>query len=451
MRTIVGFAIVTLVSFPRIGAAQSWNIDARSVGLGGIGGPQNVFATTIAEDRGDRSIVLPLGLLQVLRDHSIFKSSSRDFDPVRVIEYTSQPLHLEFGRSRSTAGAAFVHDIRNAQLNPDLSAYQGFVPASMTAGGLLAPKYGYTFWVHGSEGGTRHGVYAGAGPHLSLRTALQTDPGLLSALDMGAEPSTSLANQRFGLQNDSTAQLAAAVTGGYRGRFAKGGASPDGRRPSEAGFVSVNVNYLHGIRYENVDLALRLDTDALGMLTSSDAPDAPLAFNRQTYSSGRGVSFDVGVGLSLGAFEMGLSGNNMGNTITWRNGNRRPYALDNLFSGAPTFNRGQQTPVANLRVVSPADYRGNLSFRGRALSLHGEVARESQDTWFKGGLEYVHDRLQFRGASSVLDHDWLPSLGLSVRATSRFWLDMAGFTTTSNVEHERRYAVATSIRLAPGN
>jgi len=450
MRTIAALAIVTVVSFPRAGAAQSWNIDARSVGIGGIGGPQNVFATTIAEDRGDRSIVLPLGLLQVLRDRSIFSSSSRDFDPVRVIEYASQPLHLEFGRSRSTAGAAFVHDIRNAQLNPDLGAYQGFVPASMTAGGLLAPKYGHTFWVRGSEGGTRHGIYAGVGPHLALRTALQTDPGLLSALDLGAEPST-YANRRFELQNDSTAQLAAALTAGYRGRFARGGASPDEGRRSEAGFVSVNVNYLHGIRYENVGLALRLDTDALGMLTSSDASDAPLAFNRRTYSSGRGVSFDVGVGLSLGAFEMGLSGNNLGNSITWRHGSRRPYALDNLFSGAPTLNRGQQTPLSNLRLTSPADYRGNLSFRGRALSLHGEVARESQNTWFKGGLEYVHDRLQFRGASSVLDDDWLPSAGVSVRVTSRFWLDMAGFTTMSNVEHERRYAVASSIRWAPGN
>ena len=89
MRTFAALAIVTLVTFPRISAAQSWNIDARSVGIGGIGGPQNVFATTIAEDRGDRSIVLPLGLLQVLRDRNIFSSSSRDFDPVRVIEYAS--------------------------------------------------------------------------------------------------------------------------------------------------------------------------------------------------------------------------------------------------------------------------------------------------------------------------------------------------------------------------
>ncbi len=449
MRTIAVLAVVTLVSFPLTGAAQSWNIDARSVGIGGIGGPQNVFATTIAEDRGDRSIVLPLGLLQVLRDRSIFKSSSRDFDPVRVIEYASQPLHLEFGRSRSTAGAAFVHDIRNAQLNPDLSVYQGFAPASMTAGGLLAPKYGHTFWVQGSEEGTRHGVYAGAGPHLSLRTALQTDPGLLSALDTRSEP-TSFANRRLELRNDSTADLAAAVTAGYRGRFARGTASRAGERPSEAGYVSFNVNYLHGIRHENVDLALRLDTDALGMLTSSGAPSAPLAFDRRTYSSGRGVSFDVGAGVALGAFELGLSGNNLGNSITWRNGSRRTYGLDNLFSGAPTFNRGEQRTVSNLRVVSPADYRGNLSFRGRTLSLHGEVARESQDTWFKGGLEYVHNRLQFRGASSLLDHDWLPSVGLSVGVTSRLWLDTAGFTTTGNVEHVRRFAVATSIRWAPG-
>ena len=103
-----------------------------------------------------------------------------------------------------------------------------------------------------------------------------------------------------------------------------------------------------------------------------------------------------------------------------------------------------------LRVVAPEDYRGNLAFRTRTFSFQGEIARAADDTSVHGGLELLLERLQFRGAASRVHDEWLPSGGLSLGMTRRFWLDLATFMTTANIERERRFAVATSVRWQRG-
>ena len=95
-------AFLFVLGLSNLAAAQAWNIDARSIGMGGVGGSQNPVATTIAEQRGDRTIVLPLGLFQVFRDRNIFDPQSPDFDPLRAVELVTNPMHLEFGRSGPT-------------------------------------------------------------------------------------------------------------------------------------------------------------------------------------------------------------------------------------------------------------------------------------------------------------------------------------------------------------
>ena len=439
-------AVATLCVLPAAAGAQAWTIDARSVGLGGIGGDDNIAAQALAEDRGDRSIVLPLGLFQVWQDRDVFKPNSAQFDPARAIEYASNPLHLQFGRSKSSAGASFVHDLRNASLSRDLVAYSGFAPASMVASGLIAPKYGQTFWFQPEDRPIRHGLFVGAGPHFSIRTNVATDPVFVQAFDRnlgGPAP-----NQDFSLRSDTSAQGAAAITGGYRGRFEPASFWSVGA-PIRAAFVSANFNYLHGFRYEDVDLALRLATGNDGLLVANSG-DVPLAFTRLTSGKGRGMSVDVGLGISLGKLELGFSGNNLGNRITWRNLSARPYVLPSLFSGNSEFARGTEAQLPLLRVVAPEDYRGNLAFRTRTFSFQGEIARAADDTSVHGGLELLLERLQFRGAASRVHDEWLPSGGLSLGMTRRFWLDLATFMTTANIERERRFAVATSVRWQRG-
>jgi hypothetical protein len=311
----------------------------------------------------------------------------------------------------------------------------------MRASVLVAPKYGYTFWFGDADSGKRQGIFVGGGPHLSLRTNLVTDDRLVTALDSGVNAAP---NQRLTLRNGSTAQLAAAITGGYRARVAA--SSENGASPASA-FLSVNVNYLRGIRYEDIDLGLQLQTGRDGTLTSTAGP--ALAFTRQMSTSGNGVSLDLGIGLTFKGLEVGFSGNNVGNRIHWHDPKRRPYALNNLFDGNATFLKGAELQVAGVRVISPTDYRGNLGFRSRAFSVQTELTRASQKTWFNGGLELNFSRLQFRGAASLAREEWHPSGGLSVGMTRTFWLDLAAFETTANIEREGRFGLATSIRWAP--
>ena len=73
-------AVAMLCILPATAGAQAWTIDARSVGLGGIGGDDNIAAQALAEDRGDRSIVLPLGLFQVWQDRDVFKPNSAQLE-----------------------------------------------------------------------------------------------------------------------------------------------------------------------------------------------------------------------------------------------------------------------------------------------------------------------------------------------------------------------------------
>jgi hypothetical protein len=439
-------AAASLCAIPAAAAAQAWTIDARSVGLGGIGGDANIAAQALAEHRGDRSIVLPLGLFQVWGERDVFKPKSQQFDPARAIEYVSNPLHLQFGRSKSSAAASFVHDIRNASLSRDLSAYSGFAPTSMTASGLVAPKYGPTFWFQPDDRSTRHGLFVGAGPHFSIRTNLATDPFFAQAFDERAGGPAP--NQSFSMHNDTTAQAAMAITAGYRGRFAPPAEASLGR-PNRAAFVSFNFNYLHGFRYEDVGLGLRMSTGGDGLLVANSA-ESPLAFTRLTSGTGRGMSVDLGFGISLGGFEMGFSGNNIGNRLNWRNLTARPYSLGSLFSGNSEFLRGPESQLSSLRVVAPVDYRGNLGFRSRVFSFQGEIARASDETAVQGGVELLLEWLQFRGAASRVRDEWVPSGGLSLGITRRFWLDLATFMTTANIERERRFALATSLRWRRG-
>ena len=56
-------------------------------------------------------------------------------------------------------------------------------------------------------------------------------------------------------------------------------------------YLAANFNYLYGLRYDAVDLGLRLDTDSTGLVTQSPAT-APLVLDRTTSSRGRGFDVD---------------------------------------------------------------------------------------------------------------------------------------------------------------
>src|SRR6185295_18501768 len=82
-------------------SAQSYSGDARKIGMGGVGDNSNIAAGMVDPAQSYTAIVVPLGLIQVLRDFDQFDPSGDEFDPVRAIENASNPLHYTTGRGSS--------------------------------------------------------------------------------------------------------------------------------------------------------------------------------------------------------------------------------------------------------------------------------------------------------------------------------------------------------------
>ena len=186
--------LLVLVASSGRALAQNWSFDARTIALGGVGGTGNLATKMIEEQRDYWSIVVPFGFVQVLSDFDKFDPNSKEFDPVRDLEYAASPIHYVVGRSTSNSGqAAFVSDMRNARLSRDLSKYMGFVPANeLLAEGLVAPNFGGTIKIRKDARGGFQGIYIGAGPYLSMHTSATIDQGLTGVLASGVNVRSAL-------------------------------------------------------------------------------------------------------------------------------------------------------------------------------------------------------------------------------------------------------------------
>ena len=297
-------------------SAQNWSFDARKIGLGSPSGGETVASRMIEDARDYRTIVLPFGLIQVARDFKKLNPSNDEFDLVRSIEYAAAPLHYTVGRDTSDSKAdEFIADIGNGELSRDLNDYKGFVPVNQPpAAGLAAPTWGKTFRIRSGVGDSFQGLYVGAGPYISMRTAPTIDDQLVRIL--GADERVYVPNAQLRADNTTQAQLALAIAGGYRGRFAL--PSGVGLGTSREGvYVGVNYNYLRGFRYEDIDFRLRMDTDRTGLITVNAGLPPPLFVTRTSAESGRGMAIDAGVGVVINRWEFGVGANGLGNRITW--------------------------------------------------------------------------------------------------------------------------------------
>jgi hypothetical protein len=424
-------------------SAQNWSFDARQIALGGVGGAEDIGSAMIAEQRPYRAIVLPFGLLQVLKDLDVYKPDSPAFDPIRVAEYAASPLHYVVGRDDSATGLQLVSDVRNARLSRDLNAYQGFSPSStIREGGISAPLWGGTIKFARRPGGAFQGLYIGAGPYLTTQIMGAIDDRLVALL--GSETPVYVPNTTFTLSDTTTAQLALSIAGGYRGRFAL----PSGvRQSSEADGIYVAVNYRSqlGFRYEDADVGLRLDTDGAGLLTASPL-STPLAVTRLESSSGRGRAIDVGIGAVLGAVQLGFGANGLGNRITWRDVARVRYTLPSLLTGGG-FVESPRVLIGDVEVEVPVDYRVHAGYNGEEWAGVVEYGRGFQGTTVRGGLERTFSFIALRGGARHIRNRWEPSGGLGIALTRRVGLDVAAFGTSANIERKRHLAIAASIRI----
>jgi hypothetical protein len=443
MKRLLALLTVAWLTAASSASAQNWSFDAREIGLGGIGGSGNLAAKMIDDEREYRSIVLPFGLFQVLRDMSVFDPTSDLFDPIRSVEYAASPLHYVVGRGTTNSGSAFVTDIRNGRLSRDLTAYRGFQPvSSIVSEGLASPNWGGTIKFGRKSDGTFHGVYIGAGPYLSMRNFSNIDPALI---DLLAPDSTAVArNAQFPLSNVAQAQMALAITGGYRGRFAWPSGVGSGS-PRDGVYVAANYNYLRGFEFEDVDMQARLATDAVGLVTINPGV-APVTVGRRFSTTGRGRAVDIGVGAVIDRWEVGFGANGLGNRITWTDVERTAFRLDSLFGGG-SFIESPTIPDVDTRVELPVDYRGSIARRADDWSAAAELGRGYGGTSFHGGLEKRTGSVQLRGGARYTTERWNPTGGIGFDLSRRVSIDVAAYGTSANIERKRQLALAASIRL----
>jgi len=432
--------VFSLVSAGSAGA-QNWSFDARSIALGNVSGGDNLASRMVDEQRPYKSIIIPLGLFQVMSDFDRFNPESDEFDIVRTIEYASAPLHLRIGRDQdSVSGRDLFTDIRNATVSRDLAEYRGYELANQpVAEGLAKPSWGMTIPLRGERGGPFQGIYVGAGPYLSMRAGSVLDPRVVDIL--ASEDPLRFPNTSYPITTALQGQFAMAITGGYRGRFAAG--TDSGR---DGIYVAADYNYLHGFRYENANAALRLDTDAAGLLTINPLLPTPLQIVRTTAGTGSGFSIDTGVAVVLHGVEVGFGVNGIANRINWRDVEQTTFLLGNLFLGQDFLESGP-FPLNDLRVELPRDYHVNGGYFADRYSVMAEYAHGYQGNAVRGGVEYRTPLIDFRGGGYYSREMWNPTGGVGLNFSPRVGLDVAVYTTAANAARQRHPSLALSFRI----
>jgi hypothetical protein len=434
-------ALVIGLLLPAIAQAQSWNWDARQIGMGGSGGNGNLAGKMIDDQRNYTSIVLPLGLVQVLSHTKRFDPNSKEFDPIIDLEYAATPWHYVIGRdpSNNSGEAAFVNDVRNGTLSRDLTRYRGFVPAnSFLAEGLVAPSFGHTFKVH-KNGPSFQGFYVGAGPYLAMRSQSAISTGLTTVLSTGVNQ----ANANFPLSETDQAQLALAVIGGYRARFALPSRWTTGSE-REGLYVAANYNYLRGFGYNHDDLTVSLLTDSGGLIQNASNV---LVDNRHA-TKGTGLATDIGIGAVVRRWEVGFGAKGIGNRIDWTGVKEKTLTLASVVGGNGNFVNSPTVTAADIRVKLPVDYRGDLVYNANRWSAVGKVGHGFGGGSFHGGMEWhANGRLELRGGTRYTLEKWNPTFGAGLNISRKISFDVAAFGTNANVERKHQIAIAASIRF----
>jgi hypothetical protein len=432
--------------FVNSASAQNWSFDARKVGMGSPTGGENVASRMIEEETNYRAIVLPFGLIQVFRDFDRLNPSKDEFDLVRTIEYAAAPIHYTIGRDTSdTKADDFIVDIGNGELSRDLNEYKGFIPVNQpAAAGLASSNWGKTFRLVQGPGNAFQGLYVGAGPYVSMRTASVIDDRLTEILSEG--PPIYIPLTQLTAQNATQGQLAMAIAGGYRARFALAPGVGLGTE-REGLYVAANVNYLHGFKYEDLDFRLRMDTDAVGLLTVNPFLPPPLFVSRTQSDSGTGMAIDVGVGAVINNWELGMGANGIGNFIDWTDAERTSYFHANLLAGEGDLIEGVPVPVGEIRVELPIDYRANVGYNVERWAAVAEFGRGLQGNSFHTGGEFRLGTIDLRGGAVFSREMWNPAGGVGVNISPRVGLDVAVYANSANIERKRNPAIAVSLRL----
>jgi hypothetical protein len=404
-----------------------------------------VASHLVERQRRYKSIVIPVGLVRVIKNINVFYPNREDFDFSSAVEYATRPLHMVLGRVENHPGfRQFFDDIRDARLNDDLNAYSGFETNRLDfVEGLIAPNWGYTFMLH-EDDRSFQGIYVGAGPYLAVRADYNVNSEFKKILD--GSGNTYIPDATLALGGGTRQETTLDITGAYNARFPI--FESDGEAARRNGmYVVANYHFLHGFRYDEVNADLSLHTDAAG-LVPPDQPSTPLTMEWQTSTNGNGLALDFGTSFVRNRWEFGGGVSGVANHITWSKLTRHEVTLVNLEDGSEFVHvKIPPLPGVTTRIELPVTYTGDLSYHREKWSLYNEYSRGFQGHNFRSALEYRLGAIELRGAARMSQGDWFASGGAGFNLGRNFGVDVAAFGTQTFLEADRHLALAISFRI----
>jgi len=195
-----------------------------------------------------------------------------------------------------------------------------------------------------------------------------------------------------------------------------------------------------------MDLDVRFDTDASGLVTLLPTT-VPVTLDRVSSHKGRGFAVDLGAVLVSGPWDVRFSANGVGNRINWENLHAQRTMLNSLFSGGNFVDAALPAPSGKRKITLPVGYVSGVSYNMDKWTVAGELSHGVEQTEVHSGVEYRLGVIELRGGGRYAQELWHPAAGVGLNVLPKVGVDIAAFTTATNIQRERRATFALSLRL----
>ena len=374
------------------------------------------------------TIPIPLGLVQVLRDSTVWDTDSSYYNPLQLVNYIlNPPLYLEVKRA-PTPSNDVEFSIAQNELIIDLGASQAIVPESFEIGGSLRP-----FNLGAGAAGFRFGVLGWVHNEITLRL----DDSLRAVLKDAAPIRP---NSRYGIGVDGIVQGGLAPEVSWAGLALgdiAGGLYVGGAARYYLGTTYAALNGQAGLTTGDTifSSANPLTEDVAGRLSTADP----------SVASGTGVGVDLGVVWASGPLELGLGLTDIGATLTWSKTD-----VDTLVWDADS------NQVVETALARDVETKTKLPVSGLAHGayafptgtvVHGGVLRNRRGTLVSAGAEQRLGVFTVRGGlvrdqRARLQYAW----GGGVRL-GPVGLDVGFFTHSRSLSTGRSITMSTTLSV----
>ncbi|KPJ60674.1 MAG: hypothetical protein AMJ46_05290 [Latescibacteria bacterium DG_63] len=417
------------------------SFDARRIAMGGVmlseygeAQSRNVALRAVPAGKTQRSIPIPLGIIQVLTSLPEFDPEEPDFNAFEIAELvTNFPVFLRIVEPE-TVSDDIVMDVAKNRLAIDLGDLAEVVPEEPFKLGGLLDQPNFSYGVGGFFGGLS-GLLVG-----------ESDFSLSSSLSSALRGNRAfLPNTDYHLKEEAEVQATAVLGFGYARRLNAliGGGEEDPRRSDElAVYGGGRFKYLVGLAYAKVDPVVSFTT---GDVIFGDEP-LDMHFQSTLTTAlpvGSGTGLDLGVAMFKGGYEVGLGIVNVATKIHWK-ADRELHVLEDSTNEVVKYTLAED---ADYTSTVPSIVLLNAARRWGTNTLAFDIEKGISRTTFHLGFESIQGKLALRTGTWLDANGKLQFAGGTGFKVGFLNLDMALMTSSSVLTKERAVDLALSFSI----